>query len=63
MGQFSMPRPHHRHVARVIDGAIFLLEGLLMLFIDDDEAEFANGRNSDERAPTTTRASPVITAR
>ena len=54
---------HHRHVAGVIDGAVFLLVGLLMLFIDDDEAELAKGRNSDERAPTTTRASPDITAR
>ena len=32
---------HHRHVARLIDDAILLLEGLLMLLIDDDEAEIA----------------------
>ena len=57
------PRPHHRHVAGVIDGAVLLLEGLFVFFIDDDQAQFGKGRNRDERAPTTTRASPFITAR
>jgi hypothetical protein len=33
-------RPHHRHVAGVIDGALLLLEGLLMFFVDDDQAQF-----------------------
>ena len=32
---------HHRHVARLIDDAILLLERLLMLLIDDDQAEIA----------------------
>ncbi len=38
---------HHRHVARVIDGAFFLLVGLLVLLIDDDEAEF--GKRQEQR--------------
>ena len=43
MAQFSI-RAHHRHVARVIDDALFLLVGVLVLFIDDDEAESRKGQ-------------------
>ena len=34
-----------------------------MLLVDDDQPELGNGRNSAERAPTTTRARPAATAR
>ena len=43
------PRPHHRHVAGVIDGAVLLLEGLLMFLIDDDQAQFRE-RQEQRRA-------------
>ena len=33
------PRPQHRHVTGVIDHLVFLLVGLLMLFIDNDQPE------------------------
>ena len=33
------PRAHHRHVARMIGDALFLLIGAFMFLIDDDEAE------------------------
>ena len=35
--------PHHRHVARLIADALFLLVALVVLFIDDDEAEIGEG--------------------
>ena len=34
---------HHRHVARMIDHAFFLLIGGIMFFIDNDEPEFGKG--------------------
>ena len=37
-------RAHHRHVARVIVNAVFLLVGLVVLFIDDDQAEIGKGQ-------------------
>ena len=43
------PRPHHRHVAGVIDGAVLLLESLLMLFIRDDQAKLAE--RQEQRRP------------
>ena len=46
------PRPHHRHVAGVIDGAVLLLEGLFVFFVHDHQAQFA------ERAGTATSARP-----
>ena len=36
---------HHRHVARVIVRAFVLLVGLVVLFIDDDEAEIGVGQH------------------
>ena len=35
---------HHRHVARVIGNAVFLLEGRFMLLVDNDQAEFGKGQ-------------------
>src|SRR5579872_954289 len=35
------PRSHHRHVARVVRRAVFLLVGRFVLLIDNDEAEIA----------------------
>ena len=29
-------RPHHRHIARVVDHAFFLFVGCFVLFIDDN---------------------------
>ena len=37
-------RAHHRHVARVIDGAVLLLESLLVFLIDDDKAQLRKGQ-------------------
>ena len=39
-----------------------LLVGLVVLLVDDDQAEIGKGRNSAERAPTTTGASPAAIA-
>ena len=38
------PGPHHRHVAGVVLDAVFLLEGGLVRFVDDDEAEVGVGQ-------------------
>ena len=35
---------HHGHVAGVIVNAVLLLVGLVVLFIDDDEAEIGIGQ-------------------
>ncbi len=35
---------HHRHVARLIDHAVFLLERGVLLLVDDDEAEIGEGQ-------------------
>ena len=43
------PRPHDRHVARVVDDAFLLLVGALVLLIDDDEAEVGE-RQKQSRA-------------
>ena len=43
------PRAHDRHVARVIDDALLLLVGALVLLIDDDEAEVGE-RQKERRA-------------
>ncbi len=43
------PRAHHRHVARVIVHAVFLLVGRVVLLIDDDEAELLE-RQKQRRA-------------
>ena len=40
------------HVTGVIDNLVFLLIGLLMLLIDDDQPKIDDGRNGAERAPT-----------
>ena len=40
----AQPRAHHRHVARVIGDAVLLLEGRIVLLVDDDEAELAKGQ-------------------
>ena len=37
-------RAHDRHVARVVDHAVLLLKGGLVLLIDDDEAEIREGQ-------------------
>ncbi len=42
-------RAHHRHVARVVDDALLLLVGALVLFIDHDEAEVGE-RQEQSRA-------------
>ena len=38
------PRPHHRHVAPVVAGALVLLVGAVVLLVHDHEAEAGNGR-------------------
>ena len=38
---FLDPGAHHRHVAGMVDDAIFLLVGALVLLIDDDQPEIA----------------------
>ena len=54
-----LPRPHHRHVAGVIDDAFILLVGRLVLLIDDDEAQVGEGQETAPSArPATTLASP-----
>ena len=42
-------RAHHRHVARMIGGAVVLLVGALMFFVDHDEAQIAE-RQKQRRA-------------
>ena len=37
-------RPHHRHVAGVIDGAVLLLEGLFMFLVHDHQAQDREGQ-------------------
>ena len=37
--RFFEPRAHDRHVARVVDDAVLLFVGALVLLVDDDEAE------------------------
>ena len=41
---FGDMRAHHRHVAGVIMRAVILLVGLVVLFIDDDQAEIRIGQ-------------------
>ena len=54
-----MLRAQHRDVAPVVARRFLLLVGILVLFIDDDEAEVrAPARRSAERAPMTMRARP-----
>lgn len=36
-------RPHHRHVARMVNHAFFLLEGGFMLLIHNDQAKIGKG--------------------
>ena len=43
--------PEHRHVAGLIGDAILLLIGLLMLLIDDDEAEIGEGQEQRRARP------------
>ena len=43
--------PHHRHVAGMIMRAVVLLVGLLMLFIDDNEAEIGVGQKQRRTRP------------
>ena len=54
--EFAHARPHHRHVARVVDDAIFLFEGTVMFLVHNDQAE--RGERQKKR-----RALPEITAR
>lgn len=55
---------HHRHVARIIEDAIFLLVSGIVLLIDDDEAEiFERQEQRRARARRATRTSPVVTCR
>ena len=37
--EFGDTRPHHRHVAGIIEDAIFLLVSGVVLFIDNDETK------------------------
>ena len=37
------PRPRHRHIARMVDHAFFLLEGGFMLLIHNDQAKIRKG--------------------
>ena len=48
-GTILQPRAHHRHVARMIDDAFFLLVGLLMLLVGDDKAQFQE--RQEQRRP------------
>ena len=41
------PRAHYRHVAGVVDDAVFLLVGALVFLIDHDQAEF--GERQEQR--------------
>jgi hypothetical protein len=49
IGRADQPRAHHRHVAGVVADAILLLERGVVLLVDHDQPELANGRNSAER--------------
>ena len=48
-------------ISRLIGDAVVLLEGPVVLLVDNDEARSAKGRNSADRAPQTTRTSPSAT--
>ena len=43
-GAIFRPRPHHRHVAGVIDGAILLLEGLFVFLVDNHQPQRRKGQ-------------------
>ena len=43
-GGAGQPRPHHRHVAGVVDHAVLLLEGGLVLLVHHHEAEVGEGQ-------------------
>ena len=43
------PRAHHRHVARVVDDALLLFVGALVLLVDDDKTEVSE-RQKQSRA-------------
>ena len=43
-GKFSEVAAHDRHVAALIMDAVVLFVALVVLFIDDDEPEFAEGQ-------------------
>ena len=51
--QTTEPRAHHCHVASLIVDAIFLLEPLVVLFVDDDEAEIDKRQAVIEQAVAT----------
>src|SRR5208283_2993415 len=38
------PRPHDRHVARVVTGTVLLFVGAVVLLVDDDESELRKGQ-------------------
>ena len=45
------PRPHHRHVARVVVDAVLLLVGRVVLLIDHDQAEVGVGQEQRRARP------------
>ena len=51
------PRAHHRHVARVVDDAVLLLVGALVLLVDDDRGR---GRRKAGRGPSAPRPRPAL---
>ena len=59
---------HHRNVARVVAGSLLLLVALVVLFVDEDEAEVGRGRKDGGAGPHHNRrvaaadASPLLAA-
>ena len=51
--------PHHRHVARVVVDAVILLEGAVVLFVEDDQPQFVE-RQEQRRARADHRADFAI---
>ena len=45
------PRAHDRHVARIVDDAVFLLVGAVVLLVDDDEAEVGERQEQSRARP------------
>ena len=44
-----------RHIPSLVAHALFLLEGPIVLFVDDDQTQARNGAKMAERAPMATR--------
>src|SRR5207249_11520516 len=66
-GDFLKTGAHHRHVARVIARRRFLLEAAFMFFVDDNEPQFAGGRehgttSADHHLHLTACHSPPMSA-